>query len=300
MNMLRSWLAIASDIAAAYRGELAEAARSRAYATLAVLNSAERTDPVMFGLSGAMLAWHSSGFPQVCLGARLAASFMCTSIGSADDVHMPWPAMVVRIPSGILSATNLNGKRVSLDWIIMSLSDDRLFMRVASEDGGMIFGHPASSIKDLVRDGLAWDALVDSIPTKTETETWRYNNSADQRAVQLAGRLALCALLELSSGEFASRIETGPHHGPRRNGQEPKAWTFELRREVKLDLREQVRSYLGGHGPSPKVQVLVRGHWKRQPCGVARADRRMIHVEPYWRGPETAPIAVTPRRLDLS
>jgi hypothetical protein len=47
----------------------------------------------------------------------------------------------------------------------------------------------------------------------------------------------------------------------------------------------------------PSVQCLVRGHWKRQPCGHELQDRKWIQIEPYWRGPEDAPIAVRSHRV---
>lgn len=38
------------------------------------------------------------------------------------------------------------------------------------------------------------------------------------------------------------------------------------------------------------VRTLVSGHWRDQPCGKDRMDRKRIWIEPFWRGPEGAPI----------
>ena len=71
---------------------------------------------------------------------------------------------------------------------------------------------------------------------------------------------------------------------------------------LKIDLRDHVRTYLGGgkrggkHAP-PSVQVLVRGHHKRQVFGVGRMGRKVIWIEPFWRGPEDAPILTRPKKL---
>ncbi len=70
-------------------------------------------------------------------------------------------------------------------------------------------------------------------------------------------------------------------------------------RPVVLDLRKELRDYIAtgrSYGPV-SVQTLVRGHWKHQPHGSGRAERKFIHIEPYWRGPEDAPIAVRPHIL---
>lgn len=35
---------------------------------------------------------------------------------------------------------------------------------------------------------------------------------------------------------------------------------------------------------------IVRGHWRRQPCGPGRQERRPIWIEPHIKGPEDAPL----------
>ena len=78
---------------------------------------------------------------------------------------------------------------------------------------------------------------------------------------------------------------------------EPQTWTFQLARDVKIDCRAAVRDYVRGlAASSPVVQSLVRGHWKRQPHGPGGTERKTIFIEPYWRGPEEAPIAVRAHR----
>lgn len=38
------------------------------------------------------------------------------------------------------------------------------------------------------------------------------------------------------------------------------------------------------------VRWVVDGHWRNQPCGVARADRRLTWISPYIKGPDTMPL----------
>lgn len=42
------------------------------------------------------------------------------------------------------------------------------------------------------------------------------------------------------------------------------------------------------------VRLLVRGHWKNQAHGPGMTLRKLIHVEPYWRGPEMAELVDRP------
>ncbi|MBF0306746.1 MAG: hypothetical protein HQL41_13970 [Alphaproteobacteria bacterium] len=43
-----------------------------------------------------------------------------------------------------------------------------------------------------------------------------------------------------------------------------------------------------------EVRLLVRGHWKSQVHGPGMTLRKLIHVEPYWRGPEMAELVDRP------
>lgn len=38
------------------------------------------------------------------------------------------------------------------------------------------------------------------------------------------------------------------------------------------------------------VRTLVSGHWRNQVCGVGGLERKVIWIEPFWRGPEAAPL----------
>ena len=42
------------------------------------------------------------------------------------------------------------------------------------------------------------------------------------------------------------------------------------------------------------MRLLVRGHWKNQAHGPGMTLRKLIHVEPYWRGPEMAELVDRP------
>ena len=50
----------------------------------------------------------------------------------------------------------------------------------------------------------------------------------------------------------------------------------------------------GQRGTISSVRTLVSGHWKEQPHGEGRKLRKLIHVEPYFRGPEMAELVDRP------
>lgn len=47
-------------------------------------------------------------------------------------------------------------------------------------------------------------------------------------------------------------------------------------------------------GRSVNVRFMVRGHWRRQVCGPGHKDRKLIFIQPFWKGPKDA---VQPDRL---
>jgi hypothetical protein len=59
---------------------------------------------------------------------------------------------------------------------------------------------------------------------------------------------------------------------------------------IKVDRTEE-RTNLKGDGiRKVTVRSLISGHWRDQACGKDRMDRKRIWIEPFWRGPEGAPI----------
>jgi hypothetical protein len=45
------------------------------------------------------------------------------------------------------------------------------------------------------------------------------------------------------------------------------------------------------------VRTLVSGHWKMQPYGPERANRKLIRIDPFWRGPMDGPISNPLRKV---
>jgi hypothetical protein len=80
----------------------------------------------------------------------------------------------------------------------------------------------------------------------------------------------------------------------------PDIQTYVLGKPLQINCRQAIVDYLEGNTTSrnsPTVQTLVRGHWKHQPYGPGLTARKLIHIEPYWRGPDGAPILIRPTHL---
>lgn len=227
------------------------------------------------------LAWHDNGFPRVQLSHKHAAALMATKTqpSTLPDARAPWNAFLVDIPGGLLSVKRGN--------------KERNFVRASVRVGPDVPGsYRTVSLWDI--DGPC--GLVLSVAEVSHLGGVQPDESVfaeDTQVAELAARLVFGVCMEMTSPAYSGGV-VGPRapQRERRTG-EPRAWTFQLTRDVKVDCRDAVRAYARGQTrASPTVQTLVRGHWKQQPCGKYGAERKHIFVEPYWRGPEDAPIAL--------
>ena len=227
----------------------------------------------------ATMSWAKRGFPTIRVRPAMAAAFMLTDVPPAalDQVRLPWDSFAIDVPPGVVG---VDGDEVRHVVVWPTTGNERcrsavLYKYESGRTGTFGFGEPT----DLASEELA---------------PFGYVGQREDRVGTTIRRLVLGVCIELS-GYPPSRLVVGkpkikPRHGKRGT---PEAWFLEIARDVKTDCREEVIAFLrGGDGASPKVQSFVRGHWKRQPCGPRMANRMWVHIEPYWRGPEDAPIAV--------
>jgi hypothetical protein len=74
----------------------------------------------------------------------------------------------------------------------------------------------------------------------------------------------------------------------------PEVRVIELRRT-----KQAHRSEPGGDAlpVNWSCQWVVDGHWRHQPCGPGRTDRRLIYITPYVKGPEGLPMKTRARKV---
>ena len=277
-------------------------------------------------------SWASNGFPQISLPHKLAAALMATSVPEEHiaEIEQPWTTFMVAVPNGILPPCQIDGKPVDITHVGLTRlraqgSAERvqgplpippearvpgagweqapvLFMLSDTGPGrmsGWISYHAMDTLSALVDP--AWFGGLQSIAGAEPSLDF-------SQGFCLIGRLLLGVMIEVDNPDHRERIRRGPPSpstkpsNPRGRGLEPRTWTVEIRRDVRVDLRRWVREQiegktLGRPGKAPSVQVLVRGHHKRQRCGPHGMERRWIHIEPYWRGPLDAPIGVREHRI---
>ncbi len=238
--------------------------------------------------------WASCGFPQVVIGHRLAASLMATRFAPdvAEAIRPPWAAYVVVLPTGLVPLLDrtANEERAA-DYLLVER--DQNFSLVIAEVASSPFFlagtapslAPFENVREDARDD--WEVFGEYAP-----------EARDSRTVDLLWRLVAGIELELTDRARVRVAGKGSASRGRRPRGEPEGRTYVLTREVVVDCRAAIRDRIFGvRASAPSVQVLVRGHWKWQPHGPENHQRKWIHVEGYWRGPEDAPIAVRNHEL---
>jgi hypothetical protein len=229
-----------------------------------------------------VVAWAESGFPVIELSHKLAASFMCTSLAKEDapSVVMPWRCFLLNVPQGVVVSSF-----GELRYLFVIHSHDGPFKVLHVHDFSLDFAVEPSLLDYLYRKGdlsFDGDAFHDGNLNKCDAE----------KAAILSGRLLIGCCIELDGLDkklIQPSVSGHQGHDPWRVRRgEPVATVYKLTRDVRVDCRAHVASYLNASSStSPSVRILVRGHHKRQRCGDGGVDRKWIHIEPYWRGPDT-------------
>lgn len=136
-----------------------------------------------------------------------------------------------------------------------------------------------------------------------------------ERVTLLAKRLVVGLLFAMQSRENVKErtVKSSRRFEAGRRVEEPEHRIVIVGHPLTVDCREAVTSYIEKgryekprqdsdsessvrRGP-PAYLVLVRGHRRRQVCGVGRLQRKVIWIESFWRGPEGAPILTRPKRI---
>lgn len=232
----------------------------------------------------ALGSWYHNGLPRITIGHKHAASLMCTTMAPeyVRELRAPWDSFMIDVPRGLLPSSILDGRELAHANVFTAngLVEANLFGEYADQNEAESTKARKMSSCDLAT--LCEDA------------------SSDHPAFQLLARLVVGVVAELMTHRPAHYKERGPSAVRRNPRGEPLIRTFELRRDVRVDCREAVKNF-AKHGKRATgkitVQTLVAGHWRNQVCGTGNKDRKYIHIEPFWRGPEGAPIALRPHKL---
>ncbi len=230
--------------------------------------------------------WAEQGYPRMVTSHKFAAALMCTKARTEDvaDINIPWTAFQVVIPNGLLVRPDTGEE---YDHLIVSIVDGLAQAALYTAHGKatwLTLAMPATAL-------LSADAEIENEDRIDEGTV---------RVLFMARRLLAGLLLTLDETAFLRDRKRAANDSPPSSGREdPKHRVFSIGKAISVDCRPAVKSFLNGSrkGAPPSVQTLVRGHYKRQVVGMTRTGRKVIWIEPYWRGPEDAPILARPYRI---
>lgn len=252
--------------------------------------------------------WAEAGFPTVKVSPKFAAASMCTKAlpEVLDDLKPPWRGFVIEMPrEEVLYQFNSEGKPMPVALILVLWADNynsetnadgNWSVILVSESDGLCTHRTRSRSRNLCE---IYSEADDPVP-------WVTMENKDDQSLMLAGRVVVSTICALTNPETVVHSNSEVHrrwnqHPSRRLCDEPEARIFQITAPVNLDLVDFVRDYQldtkGGKTWKLTTQRMVCGHHKMQPFGKGHSQRKKIWIQPYWKGPSDAPIAVRPHKL---
>ena len=239
--------------------------------------------------------WAESGYPKLLTTHKYAAAMMSTDItrDSYEDIEIPWQAVVLVIPDGLITYPDGGIPITRVVFAFHKAANDGTpygsagvyisLCRGDTHDRKMGFW-----VAGNVADGLFSEDVLQEF------------NERVRPLIIVVRRLLVGLLWTMQyTDNWKPTSPTKSANNPIKRGP-PAHRVVMVGRPIDVDCRKAVQTYIAGHSDQhtpPSVQTLVRGHYKRQVIGVARSGRKVIWVEPYWRGPEAAPILARPYKI---
>lgn len=246
--------------------------------------------------------WVHCGLPTITMGHRYAAALLATTatLEAVGEARSPFPAFMIELPDQSLFTDDPDrpGEQLTLRRLLVQRIDTKrgeAWGWIAYTDGKVsLYRHGQTSEELLPPEEIDGDHVGDPRDPFQFEMTDR-----DQRVIYLLGRLIVNVCLAMSDptnvksvGKAHRDWEKRSNQGSKRGSPEPVVRIFQLGKPIKHDCREAVKQYIEGHRHKLSVQVLVRGHFKTQRHGPKNSLVKLIWREPFWRGPEDAPIPV--------
>jgi len=243
--------------------------------------------------------WAVHAFQRITTAHTYAAALMCSDADrdSLESIETQWHAFLVQVPSGMLTVRDADGRVVDYNRVLVTQSEYGASIITLDQQNN----HPARIVVE--RSTNLADLLA-----RGENETARVMSGSISdptlRAIVLAKRLVAGLLLAMQHADNF-KAKTYPAKERKRDGrkrEEPAHRVVFVGKPIQVDCRPAVSDYIvngpprKGSGP-PSVQHVVRGHYKRQVVGIGRNGRKTIWIEPYWRGPDGAPIFTHPKKV---
>lgn len=240
--------------------------------------------------------WVDQGLPVVHLqGHKYAAALLSSTLAVDVEVEAPWKAFVIEVPPGLLVVHDEEERSSDILWVFVHR---HLMFRAPDWVMGWSFRAISDYQVSLWRTLLTTEEMrVQEVEPLSENAFSLRADSRDDRLLLLLSRLVLNTCVAMSDSDNVKRVGRN-HEGDQRAPGDPPFRVFVVGKPVEVDCRQALKDYVDGARRSPlAVQFLVRGHYRNQACGPSLAQRRVLWIEPYWKGPRDAPINMRSHNL---
>lgn len=251
--------------------------------------------------------WAVHAFQRITTTHTYAAALMCSDADRAvlEDIEVQWHAFMVCIPDGLLKYHDDRiGVETEYNRILVAIFENQASMILLSQKNERSNNRLVIQIETTLPDLLFVGRDVELIHTTNNEDDANGTKDKVGRIVTMAKRLVSGLLLAMQNTDNFKSKTYPARDGKRQreSGTEPAHRVVFVGAPLKIDCRAAVADFIRNGSPKrkgapPQVQVLVRGHHKRQVCGVGRTGRKVIWIEPFWRGPEDAPIFTRPKKV---
>lgn len=259
--------------------------------------AASRASMREFGFAG---AWASEGYPVFKLTRDLVAALALTEhSGSMKDVKMPFRSILIDPTDCPLF---IQGK--SITSILVNHFDDddngkgHLFIEARMMGTGQ--GKEATAIWSMVRpygqdiSGEEWLKRDRREEGDLFSKKKEVDKTPDGMSAGAVRRLVMNLCIYIQMKKEAGLLKKAPSSTVRFKKDKRKgkiSTIFKMGSEIHLP-KELIDAASNYSASSTRWKVdkrfITRGHWRNQPCGPNRSERKRIFIQAHWKGPTAA------------
>lgn len=244
-----------------------------------------------------LVQWGHSGCNVLELRSDFVAAMILTDHSTLDAEHLrlPWPAFMMTVPTGFVVGTEGHSYTRALVWersVGPAGSKTQMVPveSVTSNEAGLSIYFMCENTRTSFETTITWHELIDQglnkslskLPENSELVMDQTDLIARKTANHLVfGTVAYIhansAALTAASSISASSRQARKSHA--------KLWSVGRTVQIAPELVRSVRLGVRDVQFRLKHRHIVRGHYRQQPCGPERQDRKEIWIAPYWKGP---------------
>lgn len=218
------------------------------------------------------LAWAHAGYNVFDLGNDFVAAMLLTDPRAIDFelLRAPFPGILVTIPAGFVAG-------------VEGLPYTKLHLYYVDGSWGLY-----------ATDGVH---VLDTHVAEGQTLSWEIFEGLKGGAIEDVDDAAIRSIRQIAFGMLAyvtaveRAIEERPAPTPKKRAKDEdrlRPRVYDVGRVVKIDpiLVKYARAGAREIALQLKHRFIVRGHYRNQPHGPGRRDRKSIWIEPFFKGPE--------------